>query len=655
MDRFERLIITSSILSILSGSYIIALLKSFLFLTRFLHLPSIWLIYIFHILTSSSSPTISEQTSICLVLFSFPTSPSASSQLTQHLSQLLLWLLFAGFFTADLLQILPALVSVLILYFQSHLSLQQGQQDLDLHTFSEENKQYREKIEAHSKISTQLHGLSTSRRTSMLINKLKRIKTRAPGPVSFTEGSDNDSHGSDVDFDTSSKHSANKDYSSSSVKESSSMASSEIAGIQGITNDDIKEIITNLINQEYLMWNPEKCKDSEVDFMSIAVDAKNVYTQSIESLPGSSHRVIKIPKVKVKRIQSIRSMIEESDLLGEVLEGIGEWDFDCFKLIQITKDPAFEVGLYVFTVLGLSDTFQIPNQVLRNFLTAVEHGYNRLNFYHNSIHASDVTASTVFLIQKGLSRCGNLVDLDVFSLVTAAICHDIGHPGVNNSFLVATGNELAMKYNDQSCLENMHCNKTFTILANDNCNITKTLIKADFQKFRKNIVSAILATDLQVHFDKLHEFRSNLEKKLDMSDDKFRMMAIQMCLKCADIGHGARKLEIHKNWTSLITKEFFRQGELEAQAGIAVSPLCDRHNCVLSKSQVGFLEVLVKPLFKVWEEFVELNNEEETELEVKVCLQNVMENIEFWDNEFHLVQLGTPEFVLDTLPPPLGN
>ena len=201
----------------------------------------------------------------------------------------------------------------------------------------------------------------------------------------------------------------------------------------------------------------------------------------------------------------------------------------------------------------------------------------------------------------------------------------------------------------------MHCNKTFTILANDNCNITKTLIKADFQKFRKNIVSAILATDLQVHFDKLHEFRSNLEKKLDMSDDKFRMMAIQMCLKCADIGHGARKLEIHKNWTSLITKEFFRQGELEAQAGIAVSPLCDRHNCVLSKSQVGFLEVLVKPLFKVWEEFVELNNEEETELEVKVCLQNVMENIEFWDNEFHLVQLGTPEFVLDTLPPPLGN
>ena len=132
-------------------------------------------------------------------------------------------------------------------------------------------------------------------------------------------------------------------------------------------------------------------------------------------------------------------------------------------------------------------------------------------------------------------------------------------------------------------------------------------------------------------------------------------MAIQMCLKCADLGHGARKLEIHKKWTGLITKEFFRQGELEVQAGVPVSPLCDRLNHVLSNSQVGFLEVLVRPLFKVWEEFVEQNNEEDTELEVKICLLNVMDNIEFWDNEFHRVQQGTPEFVLDALPPPLAN
>lgn len=561
-------------------------------------------------------------------------------------------MLFAGIFTQDISAIIPLFLTIFIVVSLENLNFQGQSLDSEIHKFAEENRLFSEKIEAYQKISfqTKPKSVSTSRRTSMLIKKLKKIRK----VNSFIETSDKESNSSDAESDMTPKHFKIKSMSSGSVKDSSSISSSN-AENQGITNEDIKDIITNLVNQEYLMWNTDKCKDNEVDIMSIANDSKKVYTQSIESLPGSSHQVIKIPKVKVKKIQSIRSMIEVSEPLSEVLESIGEWDFNCFNLIQVTKVPAYEVGIYVFNVLGISDTFDIDNQVLRNFLTAVENGYNRLNFYHNSMHAADVTASTVFLMQKGLSRCGNLVDLDVFSLVTAALCHDIGHPGVNNSFLVQTGNELAIKYNDHSCLENMHTNKAFTIMANDNCNITKNLSKANYQKVRKNIVSSILATDLQVHFLRLQEFRNNLEKKLDMDDDKFRILALQMCLKCADIGHGAKKLDIHMEWTSLITKEFFRQGELEIQSGIPLTPLCDRSTCVISKSQVGFLEVLVKPLFKVWEEFVEQNNVEESELEVKICLQNIMENIEFWDNEFQMVQSGNPMYHLDDDPPPLSN
>ena len=39
--------------------------------------------------------------------------------------------------------------------------------------------------------------------------------------------------------------------------------------------------------------------------------------------------------------------------------------------------------------------------------------------------------------------------------------HDIGHKGTNNSFLVQTGDCLAIIYNDISVLENMHSAKTF--------------------------------------------------------------------------------------------------------------------------------------------------------------------------------------------------
>ena len=42
-------------------------------------------------------------------------------------------------------------------------------------------------------------------------------------------------------------------------------------------------------------------------------------------------------------------------------------------------------------------------------------------------------------------------------MLVAALCHDLGHPGVSNKFLVETRHELAMTYNDRSCLENMSC------------------------------------------------------------------------------------------------------------------------------------------------------------------------------------------------------
>jgi 3',5'-cyclic-nucleotide phosphodiesterase/cAMP-specific phosphodiesterase 4 len=43
-----------------------------------------------------------------------------------------------------------------------------------------------------------------------------------------------------------------------------------------------------------------------------------------------------------------------------------------------------------------------------------------------------------------------------------------------------------------------------------------------------------------------------------ITNDKHKLTALEICLKCADIGHGAKKLSIHKIWTAQITKEFFR-------------------------------------------------------------------------------------------------
>jgi 3'5'-cyclic nucleotide phosphodiesterase len=652
MYNLIQILIVSGLISLLHRSVYISLVKLAL-IPVILQVKSPWIVYTLHVLVSSYSNTIPEQTCLCLILYWFPKAVK-DFEYTQYFIQLLLWLLLAGAFTSNITEIFPILFTMSILMLKQKLTHEIQAFQLEVKLVSDDNRNFVAKIKAYNKISQPFSG-TTSRKTNLLIKKLTDLKHHSKNTRSLTEVSDNESNSSDLEYDSGSKRSYHKQESLGSLHNSSNESSAHENPAQTITNGEIKEIISTLISQEYLMWNPDKSENSDLDIMALANESRNIYIQSIQSLPGSTFKLVSIPKSKVKRMHSIRSMIEVSEKLSDALENIGEWDFDCFELIQVTKDPIFEVGLHVFNVLGLSDDFQIDNTILRNFLTAVERGYNRLNFYHNSMHAADVTASIVFLIQKGLSRCGNLIDIDLFALIVSAICHDIGHPGLNNAFLVATGDELALKYNDHSCLEMMHCNKTFSILSNDSCNITKNLSKADFQRFRKNTLNAILATDLQVHFDKLNLFRANLEKQLDITDDKFRIMAIQMCLKCADIGHGARKLGIHKQWSGLITKEFFRQGDLEINAGVPLTPLCDRTTCIVSKSQIGFLEVLVRPLFKVWEEFIELNNKDESELEIKICLNNITENIEYWDTEYQLTQQGASTFILDDNPPLLGN
>lgn len=286
--------------------------------------------------------------------------------------------------------------------------------------------------------------------------------------------------------------------------------------------------------------------DLENEISQFGKNAKNIYLQTTDFLPGGSQRTISPMKKRRNTPKIYKKIIEESESLGKILEYIEDWDFDSFKLLGISYNPAFDVGRYVFDTLGLVDRFDIENSTLNRFLTTVESDYNKQNFYHNSLHAADVTASLVFLIHQGLGICGSIVDVEIFALVVAALCHDIGHPGVNNSYLIATNDPLAIRYNDQSVLEHMHASRVFKILSQNATKIIKNLSKPDFQRFRKIVIFSILSTDLSVHFDKLNEFKSQIENFQSLEDEKFRMQAIQICLKCADIGHGAKELEIHK-------------------------------------------------------------------------------------------------------------
>merc|ERR1719296_68809 len=85
--------------------------------------------------------------------------------------------------------------------------------------------------------------------------------------------------------------------------------------------------------------------------------------------------------------------------------------------------------------------------------------------------------------------------LEEFALLVSAACHDVGHPGVSNDFLVQTSHELAIRYNDTSPLENMHCARLFEIITKPETAVFERFSTEQYKEARAICVAAILHTD----------------------------------------------------------------------------------------------------------------------------------------------------------------
>lgn len=103
----------------------------------------------------------------------------------------------------------------------------------------------------------------------------------------------------------------------------------------------------------------------------------------------------------------------------------------------------------------------------------------------------------------------------MLSLFVAAAIHDYDHPGVNNNFLIATRDPIALLYNDRSVLENHHCAASFSILMDSKNNFLQGLDTSVFNTVRSLIVNMVLATDLAEHFDLLTRFKKKVFFSID--------------------------------------------------------------------------------------------------------------------------------------------
>merc|ERR1719487_25094 len=99
--------------------------------------------------------------------------------------------------------------------------------------------------------------------------------------------------------------------------------------------------------------------------------------------------------------------------------------------------------------MGVLNKLNLPRNKIANFLDAVERRYKPSNPFHNAFHGTDVVFTASYFLQRQLFR-DMLGPLDQLAAILASAVHDFGHPGLSNAFLVASRNENAVLYNDQS-------------------------------------------------------------------------------------------------------------------------------------------------------------------------------------------------------------
>jgi len=251
----------------------------------------------------------------------------------------------------------------------------------------------------------------------------------------------------------------------------------------------------------------------------------------------------------------------------------------------------------------------VDNSKLRSFVQTVAAGYVQ-NPYHNYLHAVDV-AHTIFRYLDLLQAERFLSMLDQFALLVASIGHDLGHVGLNNSFLTEVHHELAIRYNDRSPLENMHCCKLFEILAKPELNVLANAATDQFRDVRKTIIDVILHTDITQHpgmakeLELLYEMNSKVfeaastegkDAELDiLSSNENKNLILKVLLHSADISNPTKPWNICREWALRVLDEYANQGDQEKQMGIPVQALNDRDKVNRPVSQIGFIEFIITP------------------------------------------------------------
>ncbi len=288
----------------------------------------------------------------------------------------------------------------------------------------------------------------------------------------------------------------------------------------------------------------------------------------------------------------------ESEMSQTVL---GNWNFDILKL-----SVREELGLIFKLFRPYFTDLRINPEVFFRYVTGLKHFYARNNNpFHNFHHGVSVAFSGNYILSKLPQVTGKLERHIQFAFTLACLGHDVDHTGKNNNYEINSRSKLAMRYNDRSPLEQHHIARMFSIIQKYDINLFANFSNDEYNEMRNTIIECILATDMKVHFSLLAKFDSLIKGDEKLPFKEMKELSLCMLIHATDISMSTRKIDLATQWSQLVAQEFTNQYNLETELKIPLTAYFKDLHIPMNfyKSELGFLNFIVKPLFNSLKSF----------------------------------------------------
>ncbi|OQR90122.1 adenylyl cyclase (ISS) [Achlya hypogyna] len=313
-------------------------------------------------------------------------------------------------------------------------------------------------------------------------------------------------------------------------------------------------------------------------------------------------------RVAPDRLSSRKSMASQHS------SALSRWDFDAG--LETNHLRQMDQLQTMFGIVGAYAALDVSFDGLSHFMHEIKLGYVETpdlpfhRYYHNFSHAMDVTQTLFAMLHFMQPGDPLLGPVEKAITLIAALGHDIHHPGVTNHYIVVSKHAMALEYGDGNAttvattsvkvwgvLERMHAAETRRLVAKHG--ILRKFPHEKQQQLEKLLMNCILNTDMARHDGLLKHVQSLVptrHRKFDVADTH------ELCaflLHCADLSNAAKPWKTAERWASLITQEFFEQGQAEKARGMPVSPNCDAMTTMVPELQIKFINFAVLPCFTV--------------------------------------------------------